>query len=270
VHDRSGEMLSGPTFSRSVQGSQPTPNAPVPGRALAAAAVGTAGLARPCGPALADRDPGDDQGGQRGRPTTSRVRRSRAGRRAARPTGTRTAGSGAPRCAWPPSSAGRRRAPSRRRAAASSPAWRPRGRSRSTTPRARDRRSGSVSPRPRRRERSRGSSPRSAVARGARRRPRPPARRRTATGRRRPRSAGRWMARSGAAVSGIAHTVDRSGGVAERSNAPVLKTGVRSRGPRVRIPPPPLVLARQRVISSIATVSASISGSSSPARTSTP
>ena len=30
------------------------------------------------------------------------------------------------------------------------------------------------------------------------------------------------------------------GGVAERSNAPVLKTGVRESGPRVRIPPPPL------------------------------
>src|SRR4051794_38019130 len=54
------------------------------------------------------------------------------------------------------------------------------------------------------------------------------------------RSAGRWMARSGAAVSGIAHTLRPPGGVAERSNAPVLKTGVRSRGPRVRIPPPPL------------------------------
>ena len=35
------------------------------------------------------------------------------------------------------------------------------------------------------------------------------------------------------------------GGVAERSNAPVLKTGVRSRGPRVRIPPPPLPLLRE-------------------------
>ena len=34
--------------------------------------------------------------------------------------------------------------------------------------------------------------------------------------------------------------MDPPGGVAERSNAPVLKTGVRSRGPRVRIPPPPL------------------------------
>ena len=34
------------------------------------------------------------------------------------------------------------------------------------------------------------------------------------------------------------------GGVAERSNAPVLKTGVRSRGPRVRIPPPPLARVR--------------------------
>ena len=30
------------------------------------------------------------------------------------------------------------------------------------------------------------------------------------------------------------------GGVAERFNAPVLKTGVRESGPRVRIPPPPL------------------------------
>src|SRR3712207_2083664 len=34
------------------------------------------------------------------------------------------------------------------------------------------------------------------------------------------------------------------GGVAERPNAPVLKTGVRSRGPRVRIPPPPPFGAR--------------------------
>jgi hypothetical protein len=34
--------------------------------------------------------------------------------------------------------------------------------------------------------------------------------------------------------------MEHPGGVAERSNAPVLKTGVRSRGPRVRIPPPPL------------------------------
>src|SRR3954462_15664612 len=33
-----------------------------------------------------------------------------------------------------------------------------------------------------------------------------------------------------------------SGGVAEWSIAPVLKTGVRSRGPWVRIPPPPLEL----------------------------
>src|SRR6185503_343377 len=36
------------------------------------------------------------------------------------------------------------------------------------------------------------------------------------------------------------YSYGRLGGVAERSNAPVLKTGVRSRGPRVRIPPPPL------------------------------
>src|SRR3954464_13051674 len=45
-----------------------------------------------------------------------------------------------------------------------------------------------------------------------------------------------------------AYPFTSSGGVAEWSIAPVLKTGVRSRGPWVRIPPPPLALCGDGVL----------------------
>ena len=88
----------------------------------------------------------------------------------------------------------------------------------------------------RRHLRARRRGRRAAAARDSRRtaHARPPERRRVHLAR----------ARGGAGRRAAPEVALRSfaapGGVAERSNAPVLKTGVRSRGPRVRIPPPPL------------------------------
>src|SRR5262249_44989953 len=51
--------------------------------------------------------------------------------------------------------------------------------------------------------------------------------------------------RTGGMAAGAPPTVGGRralGGGGERANAPVLKAGVRSRGPRVRTPPPPLSL----------------------------